>query len=203
MNIKVLIGVALIALAATAAACGDDDEDAAPASTAASTEAAPASSAAPATEAASSAAEPAAATETQASATGDAAASETAASGEVVKLGFITKFPVDFFFVLEDAAKAWDEAHPEAEVIFGQGESATDDEGVIALIESMVAQGVKGIAITPTSEAVCRRSTRRSSRAFRSSSWTTTSPRGTASRQWWPRTTRPAACSPASGWRAC
>ncbi len=154
MNIKVLIGVALIALAATAAACGDDDEDAAPASTAASTEAAPASSAAPATEAASSAAEPAAATETQASATGDAAASETAASGEVVKLGFITKFPVDFFFVLEDAAKAWDEAHPEAEVIFGQGESATDDEGVIALIESMVAQGVKGIAITPTSEAV-------------------------------------------------
>ena len=72
----------------------------------------------------------------------------------MVKLGFITKFPVDFFFVLEDAAKAWDAAHPEAEVIFGQGESATDDEGEIALIESMVAQGVKGIAITPTSEAV-------------------------------------------------
>ena len=71
-----------------------------------------------------------------------------------MKLGFITKFPVDFFFVLEDAAKAWDAAHPEAEIIFGQGESATDDEGEIALIESMVAQGVKGIAITPTSEAV-------------------------------------------------
>ena len=42
-------------------------------------------------------------------------------------------------------------AHPEAEVIFGQGESATDDEGEIALIQYMVAQGVKGIAITPTS----------------------------------------------------
>ena len=38
-----------------------------------------------------------------------------------VKLGFVTKFPVDFFFTLEDAAKAWDEAHPEAEVLFAPG----------------------------------------------------------------------------------
>ena len=35
-----------------------------------------------------------------------------AAPGDVVKLGFVTKFPVDFFFTLENAAKAWDEAHP-------------------------------------------------------------------------------------------
>jgi simple sugar transport system substrate-binding protein len=34
------------------------------------------------------------------------------------------------------------------------GESGTDDEGVIALIESMVAQGVDGIAITPTGPGV-------------------------------------------------
>ena len=154
MSIRILVGAALVALAATVAACGDDDEDAAPASTAA-TEAAPASSAASPTEAVSTAAPGSSASEAEAPATSDAATpSETAASGEVAKLGFITKFPVDFFFVLEDAAKAWDEAHPEAEIIFGQGESATDDEGVIALIESMVAQGVKGIAITPTSEAV-------------------------------------------------
>ena len=51
------------------------------------------------------------------------------APGEVVKLGFVTKFPVDFFFTLENAAKAWDEAHPEAEVLFAQGQSATDDAG--------------------------------------------------------------------------
>lgn len=75
-------------------------------------------------------------------------------TGEVVKLGFITKFPVDFFFTLENAAKAWDEAHPEAEVLFAQGQSATDDAGVTAAIEDLVAQGVSGIAITPTSDAL-------------------------------------------------
>jgi ABC-type sugar transport system substrate-binding protein len=76
------------------------------------------------------------------------------ASGDVVKLGFITKFPVDFFFTLENAAKDWDAAHPEAEVLFAQGQSATDDAGVTAAIEDLVAQGVQGIAITPTSDAV-------------------------------------------------
>jgi simple sugar transport system substrate-binding protein len=79
---------------------------------------------------------------------------EPAASGDVVKLGFVTKFPVDFFFTLENAAKDWDAAHPEAEVLFAQGQSATDDAGVIAAIEDLVAQGVQGIAITPTSDAV-------------------------------------------------
>jgi ABC-type sugar transport system substrate-binding protein len=73
---------------------------------------------------------------------------------DAVKLGFITKFPVDFFFTLENAAKAWDAAHPEVEVLFAQGTSATDDAGEIAAIEDLVAQGVKGIAITPTSAAV-------------------------------------------------
>ena len=77
------------------------------------------------------------------------AVAEPSASGEVVKLGFVTKFPVDFFFTLENAAKAWDEAHPEAEVLFAQGQSATDDAGVIAAIEDLVAQGVAGIADHP------------------------------------------------------
>ncbi len=72
----------------------------------------------------------------------------------VVKLGFITKFPVDFFFTLENAAKKWDKAQPGAEVIFAQGKSGTDDAGEIAAIQNLVAQGVKGIAITPTSAAV-------------------------------------------------
>ena len=73
-----------------------------------------------------------------------------------VKLGFITKFPVDFFFTLQNAAKKWDTATPGAKVIYAQGKSGTDDAGEIAAIQNMVAQGVKGIAITPTSPAVSR-----------------------------------------------
>lgn len=83
--------------------------------------------------------------------TGTAAAEAPAGP---VKLGLITKFPVDFFLTMQDAAKEWDASHDEAEVIIGTGKSATDDAGEIDLIESMVAQGVKGIAITPTSPAV-------------------------------------------------
>ena len=81
-------------------------------------------------------------------------ARDTAAAGEAVKIGFITKFPVDFYDTMVDAAKAWNEDHPEVELIFAQGESGTDDEGEIAAIESMVTQGVQAIAITPTSPNV-------------------------------------------------
>ena len=82
------------------------------------------------------------------------AAPDTTTAGESYKLGLITKFPVDFFFVIEDAAKAWAEGQPDVELITGMGESGSDDEGVIAHIESMVAQGVDGIALTPTGPAV-------------------------------------------------
>lgn len=82
------------------------------------------------------------------------AASAASESEEPVKLGLITKFPVDFFLTMEEAAKQWDESTPDATVTTGTGESATDDAGQIDLIESMVTQGVKGIAITPTSPAV-------------------------------------------------
>jgi len=71
-----------------------------------------------------------------------------------VVIGMITKFPVDFYDIMVDSAKAWDEAEPGATVIFAQGESGTDDEGEIAAIQSMVTQGVDAIAITPTSPAV-------------------------------------------------
>lgn len=73
---------------------------------------------------------------------------------KVVKIGFITKFPVDFYDTMVDAAKAWDKSEPGAEVVFAQGSSGTDDEGEIAAIQSMVSQGVKAIAITPTSPNV-------------------------------------------------
>jgi simple sugar transport system substrate-binding protein len=71
-----------------------------------------------------------------------------------VKLGFITKFPVPFFATMENAAKDYAAANPGVEIIYGQGQSATDIEGQIAIIESMVAQGVQGIALTPVDPTV-------------------------------------------------
>jgi simple sugar transport system substrate-binding protein len=83
---------------------------------------------------------------------GVVAQSESDAPADSVKLGFVTKFPVDFFFTLENAAKTWDEAHPEAEVLFagavGHGRRRP------TAIEDLVAQGVQGLAVTPTSPAV-------------------------------------------------
>ena len=69
----------------------------------------------------------------------------------VIKLGLITKFPVDFYDTMVNAVKTWATSHPEVQVLYGQGKSGTDDAGEIAAIESMISQGVKGIAITPTS----------------------------------------------------
>jgi simple sugar transport system substrate-binding protein len=84
----------------------------------------------------------------------DKTGSTSGGGGDVVKIGFITKFPVDFYDTMVDAAKAWDKSEPGAEVVFAQGSSGTDDEGEIAAIESMITQGVKAIAITPTSPNV-------------------------------------------------
>ncbi|WP_332685803.1 sugar ABC transporter substrate-binding protein [Devosia sp.] len=71
-----------------------------------------------------------------------------------IKIGFITKFPVEFFSTMENAAKAYAETNPGVDIIYGQGASGTDIEGQIALIESMVTQGVQGIAITPVDPTV-------------------------------------------------
>jgi len=76
------------------------------------------------------------------------------AAADNVKIGFITKFPVPFFATMENAAKAYAEANPGVEIIYGQGTSATDIEGQIAQIESMVTQGVQGIALTPVDPTV-------------------------------------------------
>jgi simple sugar transport system substrate-binding protein len=123
-------------LALVAAACGSDSKSSA------TTTAPPAATAAPAETAAPAATEAA------------PAATDTAAAGGGGKIGFITKFPVDFYDTMVDAAKAWNADHPEIELIFAQGASGTDDEGEIAAIESMVTQGVKAIVITPTSPNV-------------------------------------------------
>jgi len=86
-----------------------------------------------------------------ASVTASAKPSKASAS---VKLGFITKFPVDFYFTLVGGAKTWQKTNQGVSVSYGQGKAATDDAGEIAAIQDMVAKGVKGIAITPTSAAV-------------------------------------------------
>jgi simple sugar transport system substrate-binding protein len=82
------------------------------------------------------------------------ASAKPARSQASVKVGFITKFPVDFYFTLVGGAKTWNKAHKNVSIMYAQGKSATDDAGEIAAIQNMMAAGVKGIAITPTSPAV-------------------------------------------------
>ena len=77
-----------------------------------------------------------------------------AGNGGQVKLGLIMKFPVDFYLSMKSAAQKWQASASGVTVSIGIGQSATDDQGEINLIQSMVTQGVKGIAITPTSPAV-------------------------------------------------
>ncbi|CAN5472576.1 substrate-binding domain-containing protein [soil metagenome] len=75
-------------------------------------------------------------------------------SDKGLTIGLITKFPVDFYDTMVDAAKQWDADNDGATVVFAQGKSGTDDEGEIAAIQSFVTQGVDAIAITPTSPNV-------------------------------------------------
>lgn len=75
-------------------------------------------------------------------------------NGGTIKIGFITKFPVDFYDTMVDAVKDWAKQHSDVQVIYAQGKSGTDDESEINAIQSMVSQGVKAIAITPTSPNV-------------------------------------------------
>lgn len=79
-----------------------------------------------------------------------------ALAADKVQIGFITKFPVPYFATMENAAKDWAKAHPDVELVFGQGKNNDDIDGTIALIENMVAQGVQGIAITPIDPSVSK-----------------------------------------------
>jgi simple sugar transport system substrate-binding protein len=85
----------------------------------------------------------------------DSADTDDPGSGNsTLKVGLITKFPVDFYDTMVDAVKEYDAQHDDVEVVYGQGKSGTDDEGVIAIIENMIVQDVKAIAVTPTSPNV-------------------------------------------------
>lgn len=83
-----------------------------------------------------------------------AAATAAPAWAADIKIGFITKFPVPYFATMDDGAKAYAAEHPGLDIVFGVGKAADDIEGQIALIESMVTQGVQGIAITPVDPTV-------------------------------------------------
>ena len=77
-----------------------------------------------------------------------------AMAADKVKIGFILKFPGGFFDILKGGGKTFADAHPDVEMIYAESKSGTDVEGQIALIESMITQGVQGIAITPVDPAV-------------------------------------------------
>ena len=124
MRRTLLAPLLCVTLAGGLTACGDDDDDASSGDT------------------------------TGATTGGDAATTTASGGSESVTIGFITKFPVDFYDTMVDAARTWNEDHPEVELVFAQGESGTDDEGEINAIESMITQGVEAIAITPTSPNV-------------------------------------------------
>jgi ABC-type sugar transport system substrate-binding protein len=76
-----------------------------------------------------------------------------AATGPI-RIGFITKFPGDFYGTMVDAVHKYDAEHDDVEVVYGQGKSGTDDESAIGFIEDMIKQKVDAIAITPTSPNV-------------------------------------------------
>jgi ABC-type sugar transport system substrate-binding protein len=128
-----------LTLGVGATACGSDSK-ASPSTAAPTTVAAATPTAAP--------------TATVAPSATTAAPADTTAAGGVSKIGFITKFPVDFYDTMVDAAKTWNKDHSDVELVFAQGASGTDDEGEINAIESMITQGVKAIVITPTSPNV-------------------------------------------------
>jgi ABC-type sugar transport system substrate-binding protein len=135
--------VALTVLAALTG-CSSSKKTAAPSASS------PAQSAAASTPAAA-ASTPAAAASTPAAA---ASSSAAAGGGAPIKVGFITKFPVDFYSTMVNAVKAYATANPSVTVLYAQGKSGTDDASEIAAIQDFVTQGVNAIAITPTSPAV-------------------------------------------------
>jgi ABC-type sugar transport system substrate-binding protein len=79
--------------------------------------------------------------------TGGASTTAAKSAGEPVKVGLIMKFPVDFYLAMRSAAEKWAESTPGVKLSVGIGHSATDDQGEINLIQSMVTQGVKVVLI--------------------------------------------------------
>jgi ABC-type sugar transport system substrate-binding protein len=136
MNVRRLLVVGA-SLALVAAGCGDDDDDAE--SSPADTEAATAATDAPATE-------PAA---TDAPGTAPATSETSSGADTPVRVAFITKFPVEFFTAMEDAAKEYADTHEGVEIEYFSCQSPADVDCQIAQIEDAAVQGFDAIVITP------------------------------------------------------
>ncbi|HWC67296.1 MAG TPA: sugar ABC transporter substrate-binding protein [Acidimicrobiales bacterium] len=117
-----------VALALVTAGCGDDDDSADTGATAAPAVTEVAGTDAPVT---------------------DAAATTAASAGEDVKLAFVTKFPVEFFTAMEDAAKAYAEEHEGIDIEYFSCQSPSDVDCQIAQIEDAVVKGFDAMVITP------------------------------------------------------
>jgi simple sugar transport system substrate-binding protein len=147
MRSRTLLMVGAAVLALTAAACGDDDDEASP----------PATTEAPAAEA--PATEP---PSTEAPATSppatDPPATEAPATdppeAAPVKVAFVTKFQVEFFTAMDDAAKAYADANEGIELEFFSCASPSDVDCQIAQIEDAVVKGFDAMVITPMGNEV-------------------------------------------------
>ena len=73
---------------------------------------------------------------------------------EMVRVGFVTKFPAAFYDEMITGASNYAAAHPEVRVTFVRSDSATDDAGQSALVDDLVTQGMHAIVVTPTSPQV-------------------------------------------------
>ena len=153
MRSRTLLTIGAAVLALSAAACGDDDDE--DASSPSATESA--ATEAPATEA--PATEP---PSTEAPATSppatDPPATESPATdppeAAPVKVAFVTKFQVEFFTAMEDAAKAYADANEGIEIEFFSCASPSDVDCQIAQIEDAVVKGFDAMVITPMGNEV-------------------------------------------------
>ncbi|MGI5236580.1 sugar ABC transporter substrate-binding protein [Dactylosporangium sp. CA-139066] len=120
-------------------------------------------------------------------------------ASHTVRIGFITKFPGDFYDTMVGAVRQYDTAHDDVEVVFGQGKSGTDDESAIGFVDDMIAKKVNAIAITPTSPNVQSALDKAIAHGIKVVLVDNDIPAGPASPPSWPPTTSPAAGWPGPG----
>ncbi len=140
MRSRTLLACTVGVLALASAACGGDDDDG---DASAATE--PPATQPPATEA------PA----TEAPAT-DEPSTEAPSPDEMapVKVAFVTKFQVEFFTAMEDAAQAHVDANDGIEIEFFSCATPADVDCQIAQIEDAVVKGFDAMVITPMGNEV-------------------------------------------------
>jgi len=144
MRSRALLACAAGALLLTAAACGDDDDEASSATTQSPATQAPATEA-PATQPPATDAPATDAPATTASGT-DAPSGDGSAA---VKVAFVTKFQVEFFTAMEDAAKEYAAANEGIDVEYFSCASPADVDCQISQIEDAVVKGFDAMVITP------------------------------------------------------